>query len=210
MQEYRTERECSRSSNSLSRAVGELHSDPFLLGGLGLHISSKHSCWLRGLIIPLQSVICQQHRRSHLSSVSTWWDWGFLQMSDLQSQMETATQHCFEHPGLLAFPVLPHQLLTPGVPQHPSLEAVLNSSLDLPLTARLENCPSLSVDCNYTCKLCVWQNTHMPLSHSTIKKPKVKKLYWFLALTPTQVLCGRSYWRSTSSRKYFVPETHPA
>lgn len=56
-------------------------------------------------------------------------------MSNLQSQMETASQHCFEHTGLVAFPVLPHQLLTPGVPQHPGLEAVLNSSPDLPLKA---------------------------------------------------------------------------
>lgn len=129
-------------------------------------------------------------------------------MSNLQSQMETATQHCFEQTGLLAFPVLPHQLLTPGVPQHSGLEAVLNSSPDLPLTVWLENCPS--VHCNYTCKWSVWQSTEMPLSRSTIKKPKVKKLYWFLALTPTQVFCGRTYWRSASSRKYFVPETHAA
>lgn len=56
-------------------------------------------------------------------------------MSNPQSQMETAAQHCFEHAGLLAFPVLPHQLLTPGVPQPHGLEAVPNSSPDLPLTA---------------------------------------------------------------------------
>lgn len=56
-------------------------------------------------------------------------------MSDLQSQMETATQRGFEQAGLLAFPVPPHQLLPPGVPEHPGLEAVLNPGLDLPLTA---------------------------------------------------------------------------
>lgn len=80
-------------------------------------------------------------------------------MRDLQSQMEAATQHCFEQVVLLAFLVLPHQLLTPGVPQHLGLEAALNSSLDLPLTAGLENCPSLNAHCNYTCKWSLWQNS---------------------------------------------------
>lgn len=91
--------------------LGDLYTVPFLVGGLGLHISSKHSRWLQGLIIPLQSVICQQRRRSHLSSVSKWWVWGFLQMNDLQSQMEAS------HWALLwtdHFPCIP--VATPPAP----------------------------------------------------------------------------------------------
>lgn len=49
---------------------------------------------------------------------------------------------------------------------------------------------------------------HYPTAQ--LKKPKVKKLYWFLALTPTQIFCGHSYWRSASSRKYFALETYAA